>query len=331
MSYIGNQSENKVSPAFMRETLSPDGSATYFDLIHDVPGYNAESLLVTVNNVIQEPASSYTILNDGNLRPRRLNFGVALASTDTLYVIHRGAGELYHTPPSNSVGTSALQDNLRSGNVDSFTATAAQTAFTLSEIPLNANSIHVYVNGIYQKPITNYTVTGSSTTLTLSSGILVGDEVDVHHNTLRTTITHVADGSINAAQLASDVAISTTGNIATTGSGTLTVAGTTTLTGATTITGDLTVNGTTSTINSTTLQIDDKNIDLAHSPSGSEGNDAAVDGGQVQINAYAPLAGLFGYAGELRSLTQGRGTFTLEFSHYSEVVVATMSSEFART
>jgi len=63
----------------------------------------------------------------------------------------------------------------------------------------------------------------------------------------------------------------------------------------------------------------------------AEIRDAAVDGGQVQINAYAPLAGLFGYAGELRSLTQGRGTFTLEFSHYSEVVVATMSSEFART
>ena len=92
MSYIGNQAENKVSPAFMRENLSPNGSATYFDLIHDVPGYQAENLLVTVNNVIQEPANAYTIINDGNNRPRRLIFGVALASTDTLYVIHRGAG-----------------------------------------------------------------------------------------------------------------------------------------------------------------------------------------------------------------------------------------------
>jgi len=202
MSYIGNQAENKVSPAFMRETLSPDGSATYFDLIHDVPGYNAESLLVTVNNVIQEPVNAYTIINDGNNRPRRLNFGVALASTDSLYVIHRGSGELYHTPPANSVGATALQDNLRSGNVDSFTATAAQTAFTLSEIPLNAESIHVYVNGIYQKPTTNYTVTGSSTTLTLSSGILVGDEVDVHHNTLRSTVSHVADGGVTTSKIA---------------------------------------------------------------------------------------------------------------------------------
>ena len=252
MSYIGNQSENQVSPAYMRETLSPDGSATYFDLIHDVPGYQAENLLVTVNNVIQEPASSYTILNDGNNRPRRLNFGVALASTDTLYVIHRGAGELYHTPPSNSVGTSALQDNLRSGNVDSFTATAAQTAFTLSEIPLNAESINVYVNGIYQKPTTNYTVTGSSTTLTLSSGVLVNDEVDVHHNTLRTTITQVPDGSITSSKLDTNIQVA----------GTLGVTGNTTVSGNMTVTGNWTVDGTTVTLNTQTVEVEDNILQL---------------------------------------------------------------------
>ena len=135
MSYIGNQAENKVSPAFMRETLSPDGSATYFDLIHDVPGYNAESLLVTVNNVIQEPVNAYTIINDGNNRPRRLNFGVALASTDSLYVIHRGSGELYHTPPANSVGTTALQSNLRSGNVDQFVGSDGASSNTVFRGP----------------------------------------------------------------------------------------------------------------------------------------------------------------------------------------------------
>ena len=32
-------------------------------------------------------------------------------------------------------------------------------------------------------------------------------------------------------------------------------------------------------------QIDDKNIDLAHSPSGSEGNDAAVDGGGITLKS----------------------------------------------
>ena len=282
MSYIGNQAENKVSPAFMRETLSPDGSATYFDLIHDVPGYNAESLLVTINNVIQEPVNAYTIINDGNNRPRRLNFGVALASTDSLYVIHRGSGEVYHTPPANSVGATALQDNLRSGNVDSFTATAAQTAFTLSEIPLNAESIHVYVNGIYQKPTTNYTVTGSSTTLTLSSGILVGDEVDVHHNTLRSTVSHVPDGGVTSAKLDTNIAVA--GTLAVTGTSTLTGVATTggnlTVGGDLTVTGNSTVNGTTTTINSTTLTVDDKNIELGSTASPT---DSTADGGGITL------------------------------------------------
>jgi len=37
------------------------------------------------------------------------------------------------------------------------------------------------------------------------------------------------------------------------------------------------------------------------------------------IDAKAPLAEMFGYATTLRSLTQGRGNFTMEFDHYEEV------------
>jgi elongation factor G len=37
------------------------------------------------------------------------------------------------------------------------------------------------------------------------------------------------------------------------------------------------------------------------------------------INAKVPLAEMFGYATNLRSMTQGRGTFTMEFDHYEEV------------
>ena len=42
------------------------------------------------------------------------------------------------------------------------------------------------------------------------------------------------------------------------------------------------------------------------------------DGTQV-VRAYVPLAEMFGYATRLRSLTQGRGTFTMEFDHYEKV------------
>ena len=37
------------------------------------------------------------------------------------------------------------------------------------------------------------------------------------------------------------------------------------------------------------------------------------------INAKVPLSGMFGYATSLRSLTKGRGTFTMEFDRYEEV------------
>ncbi|HEX2944707.1 MAG TPA: elongation factor G [Clostridia bacterium] len=41
-------------------------------------------------------------------------------------------------------------------------------------------------------------------------------------------------------------------------------------------------------------------------------------GAQV-ITANVPLANMFGYATELRSRTQGRGVFTMQFNHYEEV------------
>ncbi|MGB9871895.1 MAG: elongation factor G [Anaerolineae bacterium] len=42
-------------------------------------------------------------------------------------------------------------------------------------------------------------------------------------------------------------------------------------------------------------------------------------GGVRAIRAMVPLARMFGYATDVRSLTQGRGTFTMEFHHYAPV------------
>lgn len=39
------------------------------------------------------------------------------------------------------------------------------------------------------------------------------------------------------------------------------------------------------------------------------------------VDAMIPLSEMFGYATKLRSMTQGRGNFTMEFSHYDEVPV----------
>lgn len=41
--------------------------------------------------------------------------------------------------------------------------------------------------------------------------------------------------------------------------------------------------------------------------------------GIAKVSAKVPLAAMFGYATDIRSKTQGRGIFTMEFSHYEEV------------
>ena len=43
-----------------------------------------------------------------------------------------------------------------------------------------------------------------------------------------------------------------------------------------------------------------------------------IKGGLQVIDAEVPLAEMFGYATKLRSITQGRGTFSMELSHYAE-------------
>jgi elongation factor G len=45
--------------------------------------------------------------------------------------------------------------------------------------------------------------------------------------------------------------------------------------------------------------------------------DISGGGGKI-VRAEVPLATMFGYSTSLRSLTQGRATFTMEFKHYAE-------------
>ncbi|SUA65277.1 Elongation factor G [Oligella urethralis] len=48
-----------------------------------------------------------------------------------------------------------------------------------------------------------------------------------------------------------------------------------------------------------------------------QGMDDMAGGGKI-IKAEVPLAEMFGYATDLRSLTQGRATYSMEFKHYTE-------------
>ena len=56
-----------------------------------------------------------------------------------------------------------------------------------------------------------------------------------------------------------------------------------------------------------------------------------LPGGTKQIRAEVPLAEMFGYATQMRSMSQGRATYSMEFQKYAEIpksVAAEIISKF---
>jgi elongation factor G len=55
-------------------------------------------------------------------------------------------------------------------------------------------------------------------------------------------------------------------------------------------------------------------------------------GNAVVINAMVPLANMFGYVNTLRSMSQGRANYTMQFDHYEQVpsnVAAEVQAKYA--
>ena len=86
----------------------------------------------------------------------------------------------------------------------------------------------------------------------------------------------IQDDAVTSAKLDTNIAVA--GTLGVTGATTL--SSTLAVTGNATFTGDITVNGTTTTVNSTTLTVDDKNIEMGSVASPS---DTTADGGGLTL------------------------------------------------
>ena len=123
MSYIGASIENRVSPKFLKEDFTGDGSATTFTLTNEVPGGSSQNIMVVVNNVVQEPGSgkAFTAANT------TLTLSAALVNgTDEMYCVFLGRALQTVNPPNASVGSAQVADSLISGKT-ALGATPADT------------------------------------------------------------------------------------------------------------------------------------------------------------------------------------------------------------
>ena len=196
MAYIGRQPSYG---AFEKQDLTPDSSTTTFSLTYVVG--SSSSILVSVAGVVQEPEVGYTISGGGanivfteapttgdNVYVQFLGFardvaqfnsGVITAQTeestvaddDLILVYDASATALRKMTKANFAPTVTLTYNTRSatgdGSTQGFTVTSGVTV----------DDVLVSVNGVIQRPTTDYTVSG--TTLTFSTAPEASDAISI--------------------------------------------------------------------------------------------------------------------------------------------------------
>ena len=133
-----------------------------------VPGF----LQVFLNGILLDPAVDYA------------------ATTGSSIVLTVGA------TTSDLVQIETFTQIIGTGDilVDTFPVSSTQTAFTLSQDPINKSNISVYVEGVYQESST-YSL--STTTLTLSESPANGTTVEVVIGTRNVTLDNIADLTIS--------------------------------------------------------------------------------------------------------------------------------------
>lgn len=159
----------------------------------------------------------------------------------------------------------------------SYTATLNQTTFSAGYAP---GFVDVYQNGLLL-PTSEYTATNGSTVV-LNTGAALNDEIEIIGQFLfavEDTVSSSSGGTFSGA-VTIDSNLTVSGYLAGPATFTIDPAGVGDNSGTVVIAGNLQVDGTTTTINSTTLDVDDLNITVASGAADS----AAANGAGITVD-----------------------------------------------
>ena len=193
-SYIGRPFLNVPANTFAKEdfvgsdTGTNNSIANSVVLSREVPGLNASNVEVFVNNIRQEPDVAYFIKDDASGIPKILEFSEALDSGDEIYIIHKGLGPGTEKTgiAAGSITASLLDDTLKTFTLDTFTGDGSTTAFVTSSTISSASALLVTIDGIVQKPSSNYSTSGA--TVTFTSAPSASAEIEVRDLGIKTSV-----------------------------------------------------------------------------------------------------------------------------------------------
>jgi len=177
---------------------------------------------------------------------------------------------------SISLGGSATftTTNIGEGTNQYYTDARARAALSGSSatgLQYNNSTGVISLSGVPNSSLSNSSITVNGSAVALGGS--VSTNVNVSDGTTSTSIAN--NGTITFAAVANETTVTNVGGTVTIG-----LPDNVTITSGLTVGGDLTVNGTLSTINSTTVTVDDKNLELGSTASPS---DATADGGGITL------------------------------------------------
>lgn len=172
------------APQLDAERFSGNASSVAFTLTRKV--VSPTDMEVFVENVQQEPIVAYSSTGT------TLTFTSAPPSgTNNVYVVYKNYNlGAQVTVPDGSITYAKLANNIRIFTTDNLVANGTNRVFTLSEIPADANTLMVSVDGVVQRAPIHYTVSGNQ--ITFDSAPPALSNVHVRHLGFRTTSTVTA-------------------------------------------------------------------------------------------------------------------------------------------